>query len=124
MSNQQAPGRHVAQPRPRRRRGVTGPLPRSVRQLVRLDPFVADGLLALVLVAMGILGLAAGLGSRLLPGGAEEPTLLAAVLAVGQSMPIAWRRRAPLVVMGVVEAATGTPEGICTIENSESAPAS
>ena len=106
MKNQQGPGRHVASEHPGRPGGATVRPPRGVRHLVRLDPFVADGLVAVVLVALGILGLAAGLGSRLLPSGAKEPSLLAAVLVVGQSMPLAWRRRAPLLVMGVVEVAT------------------
>jgi signal transduction histidine kinase len=66
---------------------------------------VADGLLAGSLAVVGAIGLLAATGSRL-PDGAEPPNALAALLVAGQSLPIAWRRRTPLLVMAVVEVAT------------------
>ncbi len=66
---------------------------------------VADGLLAGSLAVVGAIGLLAAMGSRL-PDGAEPPNALAALLVAGQSLPIAWRRRTPLLVMAVVEVAT------------------
>jgi signal transduction histidine kinase len=72
----------------------------------RLDPALADGLLAGSLVVMGVVGLLLGTGGRLVPDGAESPTLLAWLLMLGQSVPVAWRRRAPLAVLAVAEVAT------------------
>jgi signal transduction histidine kinase len=66
---------------------------------------VADGLLAGSLAVVGAIGLLTAMGSRL-PDGAESPNALAALLVAGQSLPIAWRRRTPLLVMAVVEVAT------------------
>ena len=68
-------------------------------------PDVVDGLLAGSLAVVGAIGLLAAMGSRL-PDGAEPPNALAALLVAGQSLPIAWRRRTPLLVMAVVEVAT------------------
>jgi signal transduction histidine kinase len=67
---------------------------------------VADGLLAACLVLMGVVGLLAGIGSRRPPEGAGPATALAVLLVAGQSVPVVWRRRAPLAVLVVVEAAT------------------
>jgi signal transduction histidine kinase len=76
------------------------------RHLARLDPFAADGLLSVGLLVVGMAGLLTGAGSRLLPWRAAPPGALAALLLVGQSAPVAWRRRAPLAVLAVVEAST------------------
>ena len=56
-----------------------------------LDPRVADGLLAFAL--------AAALQLQLALGGAPDATPVAVVGALGLTLPLAWRRRAPLAVV-------------------------
>ncbi|HYY80272.1 MAG TPA: hypothetical protein VFD04_13970 [Actinomycetes bacterium] len=91
--------------RPGRRRRGPGWRPGGWRP-GGLDPLVQDGLLAGALAGMGVIGLLVGVGTGLLPKGSEPPTLLAGLLVVGQSAPVAWRRRAPLPVLAVVEVST------------------
>jgi signal transduction histidine kinase len=97
MKQQQAAGPRGAQPSHAHRW-------RDAWRFVHLDPFATDGLLAVVLLGLGMTGLLTGLGLRGLPWRTEPPTALAALLLVGQTMPLAWRRRAPLQVLAVVEA--------------------
>jgi signal transduction histidine kinase len=72
----------------------------------RLDPALTDGLLAGCLVVMGVVGLLLGTGGRVVPDGSESPTALAWLLMLGQGLPVAWRRKAPLATLAVVELAT------------------
>jgi signal transduction histidine kinase len=66
-------------------------------RLRRVDHRIWDALLALALLAGGILGLV--LEPR---PDARGPTALGIALLLAQNVPIAWRRRAPLVVAAVV----------------------
>jgi signal transduction histidine kinase len=67
------------------------------------DPTVADGLLAAVLVVVEVGGAA------LIGRYTDEPALtpLGAVLLLAGTVPVAWRRRAPVLVWAVIGAATG-----------------
>jgi signal transduction histidine kinase len=68
-----------------------------------MDPAVVDGLLAAVLVVVEVGGAA------LIGRYTNEPslTLLGVVLLLAGTVPVTWRRRAPVLVWAVVGAATG-----------------
>ena len=86
-------------------------LPGSVRpmdgtwwdRLRRVDPRIWDGLLALVVLVLGLLAFAARVRT---PG--EPPQALGFALVVVAAVALAWRRRAPLVVAVIVAAAVST----------------
>jgi signal transduction histidine kinase len=67
-----------------------------------LDPLVADGLLAALLSVAALIQVWAG---ETLPG-YREPGLASVAIALLINVPLMWRRRAPLVVLAVVFAAT------------------
>ena len=74
-----------------------------VARLRATDPTVVDGLLAAVLVVVEVGGAA------LIGRYTDEPSLtpLGVVLLLAGTVPVTWRRRAPVVVWAVVGAATG-----------------
>ncbi len=65
---------------------------------LRARPVVADGLLAAVLVVLGVIGLVFPYASE----GQRSTDPLAFALVLGQALPVAWRRRTPVVVLAVV----------------------
>jgi signal transduction histidine kinase len=70
----------------------------------RLRPWVIDGLLGVAVAAVQLLMLALGVNQ----GGPvpyTRPNALAVLLILAQGLPLAWRRRRPLLVFGVVLAA-------------------
>lgn len=67
-------------------------------RLRRVNPLVADCLIAVVVLVLTVLSVTLGP----LPSGREEPDLLAWVLIGLGCAPLAVRRRAPLAVLGVV----------------------
>jgi hypothetical protein len=78
---------------------ASGSLLRRVREL---PPTVADGLLAALVTVLGLPGLfgsydaLAKLDIRF-----RSPDALAVLLTLAQTVPLAWRRRAPRVVLAV-----------------------
>ena len=68
---------------------------------------VADGLLAalLTLIAIPQLFLPSDNFERLYAAGFRDPGVLAVLLTLGQTVPLAWRRRAPYAVLAAVTAA-------------------
>jgi signal transduction histidine kinase len=79
---------------------------RAIARVVRwargLDPFIVDGLLALLLSVVALVQIYAG---RPLPG-YRQPGIGSVALSLLVNLPLAWRRRAPLSVLGVVFVAT------------------
>jgi signal transduction histidine kinase len=77
-----------------------------VRRLRDLNPVVADGLLAavLALLAFSQLLIQPSIYHRL---GIEvrSPDLVAVLIVLAQTIPLAWRRRAPVLVLAVLTAA-------------------
>jgi hypothetical protein len=70
----------------------------------RLRPWMTDGLLGVAVAAVQLLMLALGVNQ----GGPvpyTEPNALAVLLILAQGLPLAWRRRRPLLVFAVVLAA-------------------
>src|SRR5918992_2955583 len=86
--------------RPRYRRGMRAPAS-LLRRLRGLHPMVADGLLAalLTLIAIPQLFLPSDNFERLYAAGFRDPGVLAVLLTLGQTVPLAWRRRAPDAVL-------------------------
>jgi signal transduction histidine kinase len=79
-------------------------LGRRLRRVARAHPAVLDRLLVLVVLAIGLPELfVIGVDGRWLPPG--TPVALVAVGVAGQALPLAWRRRAPWIVLAVVLAA-------------------
>ena len=78
-------------------------LPRRLREL---NPLVADALLAatLALLALSQLLIQNSI-YRKLGISFRSPNLLAALIVVAQTLPLAWRRRAPMLVLAVLTAA-------------------
>jgi signal transduction histidine kinase len=81
-----------------------GSLLRRVREL---PPLVADGLLAALLtaIALPMLFLPSENFERLYAAGFRDPGPLAVLLTLCQTVPVAWRRRAPYAVLAAVTAA-------------------
>jgi len=77
---------------------------RRRRRWPRVAPAAADGLLGLGVVAAQLLPLALGVNQGPATPFAE-PDALAVALILVQGLPLAWRRRRPLAVFGVVLAA-------------------
>jgi signal transduction histidine kinase len=71
-------------------------------RLRRVDHRIWDGLLALVVLVLGVLAFAARART---PG---EPAGLGLALVIVAAVALAWRRRAPLVVAAIVAAAVST----------------
>lgn len=71
-----------------------------IQRLRRTDPFVVDGLLALLCAFTTIVTVA------LTDSPPTELDALGAALLLGQTLPVAWRRRRPVVVWLVVGTAT------------------
>src|SRR5918992_5225113 len=92
--------------RPRYRRGMRAPAS-LLRRLRGLHPMVADGLLAalLTLIAIPQLFLPSDNFERLYAAGFRDPGVLAVLLTLGQTVPLAWRRRAPYAVLAASTAA-------------------
>jgi signal transduction histidine kinase len=88
----------LARPYRRAMRGIS----RALRWARGLDPFIADGLLALLLSLVALVQVYAG---RPLPG-YRQPGIGSVALALLDTLPLVWRRRAPLTVLGVVFVAT------------------
>ena len=84
-----------------------GSLLRRVRQL---PATVADGLLAVLLtaIALPILFLPSENFERLYAAGFRDPGPLAVLLTLCQTVPVAWRRRAPYAVLAATTAAATT----------------
>jgi signal transduction histidine kinase len=78
-----------------------------LRQLRQLHPMVADGLLAalLTLIAVPQLFLPSDNFERLYAAGFRDPGPLAVLLTLCQTVPLAWRRRAPYAVLAATTAA-------------------
>jgi signal transduction histidine kinase len=78
-----------------------------VRRVRELPPTVADGLLAalLTVIALPLLFLPSENFERLYASGFRDPGPLAVLLTLCQTVPLAWRRRAPYAVLGVSTAA-------------------
>ena len=76
----------------------------SWRALARLHPYRADGLLAVVLYAVTVIALPAGQHTR--DWSYLNPLLVLAVAGVPVFAPLAWRRRYPVAVLGIVVAGT------------------
>jgi signal transduction histidine kinase len=76
------------------------------RRLRELDPVVADGLLAAALALLAFSQLLIQ-NSIYLKLGLEfrSPNLLAGLVVLAQTAPLAWRRRSPLLVLAVMTAA-------------------
>jgi signal transduction histidine kinase len=72
------------------------------RRVRALDPLVADGLLAGLLAAASLIQIFAGLR---LPG-TRDPDVLAVAFTALATLPVTWRRRAPLRVLALTFAAT------------------
>lgn len=73
---------------------------------LRAHPFAADVLLAVLIASISV-------GFHLTERGAEyhEPSAWGAVLTLGATLPIAWRRRHPIAVLAVVMAFQMVAEG-------------
>ena len=84
-----------------------GSLLRRVREL---PPTVADGLLAALLtaIALPMLFLPSENFERLYAAGFRDPGPLAVLLTLCQTVPVAWRRRAPYAVLAATTAAATT----------------
>ena len=67
----------------------------------RLRPWVTDGLLGVAVAAIQLLMLALGV-NQAGPVPYTKPNVLAVLLILAQGLPLAWRRRRPLLVFGVV----------------------
>ena len=84
--------------------------PRLTRRWALSDPLVQDALIAAFLTAASLVGLLKQLHVDLPEGGAESgnPSLdgLGLALALLQTVPLVWRRVAPIVVFAVVASAT------------------
>jgi hypothetical protein len=78
---------------------IAGPV---IDRLRRVDPARLDVALAVVLAAVTLLGL------WLVPvsAGGREPDLLANVLSLAMTLPIAFRRRRPVLVLAIIVLAT------------------
>jgi signal transduction histidine kinase len=75
---------------------------RRLRQSVRRRPLLLDAVLALLLLTAGLVApRQSGSGQAAV----EAPTALLVLTVLGQSLPLVWRRRAPLAALAVVLAA-------------------
>ena len=64
---------------------------------LRERPAVGDALLAVMLAVVSVV-----FHLTMHEDGASDPTLIGGVLSVGATLPLAWRRRSPVVVLVVV----------------------
>lgn len=74
---------------------------RRLRQGVRRRPLLLDTVLAVLLLTAGLVAPDHSGGQAVV----ERPTALLVLTVLGQSVPLVWRRRAPMAVLGVVLAA-------------------
>jgi hypothetical protein len=70
----------------------------------RLRPWLIDGLVGVAVAAVQLVMLALGVNQGG-PVPSAEPNALAVLLILAQGLPLAWRRRRPLLVFGIVLAA-------------------
>ncbi len=96
---------------PRRTRGPAGEHPavrqradrvRRIRAADQARPWLLDSLVAAVVLLSGFAGVRAGAPSDVFGQAASVPAAFTATTAVAQSLPLVWRRRAPLAVFWTV----------------------
>ncbi|MBR7834843.1 ATP-binding protein [Actinospica durhamensis] len=78
---------------------------RAARRLRRADqrnPLPVDSLLALLVLMAGLTGTLLPHHARDVDPSAHAPTALFLITVVGQSVPLAWRRKAPVPVLAIV----------------------